>query len=78
MPNATLVRSASPTRSHGTIKIAVGYNPWCGQTRTHDIGALCEAHGGGGHAVVGGVTYELGETQRARATVEKLVASLTS
>ena len=64
------------TRAHGSIKIAVGYNPWCGQPRAHDIGALCAAHGGGGHAVVGGVTLESGETDRARATVASIASSL--
>jgi hypothetical protein len=66
------------SRGHGAIKIAVGYNPWCGVPREHDIGALCQSLGGGGHAVVGGVTLEPGETSRARATVVTLGAALTS
>jgi len=63
-------------RGHGAIKIAVGYNPWCGRPRLHDIGALCQPHGGGGHAVVGGVTLEPGEQDRARATIAALVEAL--
>ena len=64
------------SRGHGAIKIAVGYNPWCGVERDHDIGALCQSLGGGGHAVVGGVTLEPGETARARATMSTLAAAL--
>jgi hypothetical protein len=64
------------SRAHGAIKIAVGYNPWCGLPRAHDIGALCQRHGGGGHAVVGGVTLEPDEQDRARATIAALVGSL--
>jgi hypothetical protein len=66
------------SRGHGTIKIAVGYNPWCGVPREHDIGALCQSLGGGGHAVVGGVTLEPDETARARATLSALVTALSA
>lgn len=68
--------TVAATRAHGTIKIAVGYNPWCGRPRGHDLGALCQGLGGGGHAVVGGITYGPGETERARAAVAALVAAL--
>jgi hypothetical protein len=73
-PRARYTVAAS--RGHGAIKIAVGYNPWCGVARGHDIGAICQAHGGGGHAVVGGVTLEPGETERARGAVAAIVAAL--
>jgi len=63
-------------RGHGAIKIAVGYNPWCGLPRAHDIGALCQPLGGGGHAAVGGVTLEPHETARARAAIDALLAAL--
>ena len=69
--------TVSANRGHGAIKIAVGYNPWCGVPRAHDIGARCQALGGGGHAVVGGITLEPGETERARAAIASLVASLS-
>ncbi len=68
--------TVAASRAHGSIRIAVGYNPWCGVARGHDIGALCQRHGGGGHAVVGGVTLEPGEGERARATVASIVAVL--
>lgn len=70
--------TAAATCSHGAIKLAVGYNPWCGAPRTHDVGALCELHGGGGHATVGGVTLESGEVDRARAALAAIVSALSS
>jgi len=70
--------TVSASRGHGAIKIAVGYNPWCGVPRSHDIGALCQSLGGGGHAVVGGVTLDPTETPRARATVSTLVSALST
>lgn len=60
------------------IKISVGVNPWSGVPRSHDIGDLCEALGGGGHSAVGGITLELTEVARARAAAASLVASLNS
>ncbi len=53
-----VVVSRSPSRS----KVSVGYSPWqpAGE-REHDISALCERYGGGGHPVVGAVTLSAGE-----------------
>jgi nanoRNase/pAp phosphatase (c-di-AMP/oligoRNAs hydrolase) len=53
-------------------------NPWTTQTRRHDIGDLCARHGGGGHAVVGGVTLRGDELPRARETLARMVAELTA
>jgi nanoRNase/pAp phosphatase (c-di-AMP/oligoRNAs hydrolase) len=68
----------SATRSATSIKITVGVNPWTTKPRRHDIGELCARHGGGGHAVVGGVTLRGDELARARETVAALVKELTS
>jgi hypothetical protein len=68
----------SATRSATSIKITVGVNPWTTKPRRHDIGELCARHGGGGHAVVGGVTLRGDELARARETVASLVKELTS
>jgi hypothetical protein len=68
--------TVAATRAHGSIKIAVGHNPWGGFPLRHDVGAICQALGGGGHAVVGGVTLAPEETSRARATIEAIVAAL--
>ncbi len=40
----------------GRIKISVGSNPWHAERRRHNIARICEQFGGGGHAVVGGIT----------------------
>jgi len=65
------------TRTRDSIKITVGVNPWTKQPRRHDIGALCAKYGGGGHAVVGGVTLRGDELPRAQATLAALVRDLT-
>jgi hypothetical protein len=68
----------SGTRTASSIKISVGVNPWSAQPRRHDIGELCARLGGGGHAVVGGVTLRADELPRARETVSQMVRELTT
>ncbi len=74
----TCLYSISGTRTPSSIKISVGVNPWSVQPRRHDIGELCARHGGGGHAVVGGVTLRGDELPRARETLTQLVNELTT
>jgi hypothetical protein len=71
--------AVSGTRTATSIKITVGLNPWTTskQRSSIDIGQLCARHGGGGHAVVGGITLRADELPRARETLAKLVAELT-
>jgi hypothetical protein len=66
------------TRTATSIKITVGLNKWTTSPRkpTIDVGALCARFGGGGHAVVGGVTLRGDELERARTTIDQLVAEL--
>ncbi len=64
------------TRTTQSIKISVGVNPWSDKPRMHDIGELCARHGGGGHAVVGGVTLRGDELPRAEATLAAIVREL--
>jgi hypothetical protein len=68
--------AVSGTRTAHTIKISAGVNPWSPRPRRIDIGALCARYGGGGHAVVGGVTLAGDELGRARATMAALIREL--
>lgn len=72
----TALYNVSATRTPANIKISVGVNPWAGAARRHDIGELCARYGGGGHAVVGGVTLRADELPRARATLQAMIAEL--
>jgi hypothetical protein len=73
-PRCTYV--VSLVRGATSLKVSVGTNPWSPTPRHHDIGALCERHGGGGHATVGGVTLGLDELERARGAASAIVAVL--
>src|SRR6185503_19344520 len=59
------VYSVMVTRGKTRCKISVGYNPWSGVERRHDISRICQRYGGGGHAVVGAIALPPEEPQRA-------------
>lgn len=64
-------------RTAQLVKLSVGYNPWCGRPRTHDISALMKREGGGGHAVVGAAAFPLSDLARARAAAERVTRALS-
>lgn len=60
------------------LKISVGSNPWSAVPRTHNIAAICERYGGGGHPVVGAISVPSGELDRARTIAAEIIAELRS
>jgi hypothetical protein len=60
------------------IKISVGSNPWSTVPRTHNIAAICERYGGGGHPVVGAISLGLTEIDKARSIAAEITAELQS
>ena len=75
-PEATY--SVALTRGAQRTKISVGSNPWAPVPRTHNIAKICERYGGGGHAVVGAVSFKPEEVEEARQAVREIVAELSS
>lgn len=66
--------SRGPDGSH---KLSVGYNPWLpAGDREHDIAALCEGLGGGGHPYVGGASFPATATATAQAALARTAAAL--
>jgi hypothetical protein len=72
------VYSVSLLRTKHQCKISVGYNPWSGVTRTHDIASICRRYEGGGHPVVGAATFPASDVARARAIALEIVRELDS
>ena len=70
------VYSVMLLRTKQLIKLGVGYNPWCGRERRHDIAEICKREGGGGHAVVGAATFALSALGDAREAAARVVKSL--
>ena len=64
--------SASPQRT----KVSVGSNPWTKTPIEHNLAALCERYGGGGHARVAAISLEPGDLARARQVAQAIAAEL--
>lgn len=60
------------------VKISVGYNPWSGAERDVDLSAICARWGGGGHPVVGGISFPKAELEKAREVGLQIVHELAS
>ncbi len=68
--------SVAVTRGTHRTKISVGSNPFAPRPRRHNIATICERYGGGGHAVVGAVSFGPEEVERARAAAREIVGEL--
>ena len=75
-PDATY--SVALTRAPQRTKISVGSNPWAPRPRRHNIASICERYGGGGHAVVGAISFGTDEVEKARQAMSEIVEELSS
>ena len=74
-PEATY--TVALTRAPQRTKISVGSNPWAPRPRRHNIATICERYGGGGHAVVGAISFGPEEVEKGRAAMREIVAELS-
>jgi hypothetical protein len=74
-PETTYVVSIS--QGSFRTKISVGSNPWAPRPRTHNIAAICERYGGGGHAVVGAISLAPDELELGRQYMREIVEELS-
>jgi len=63
-------------RSPRRTKVSIGSNPWRPELRRHDLSAIAERYGGGGHPVVAAMSFRPEELGRARAAAAEIVAEL--
>src|SRR5256714_5717968 len=74
-PQATY--TVSLTHAPQSTKISVGSNPWAPRPRRHNIATICERYGGGGHAVVGAISFAPDEVEKARTAMREIVEELS-
>jgi len=74
-PDATY--TVAITRAPQRTKISVGSNPWAPRPRRHNIATICERYGGGGHAVVGAISFAPDEVEKGRAALREIVEELS-
>ena len=70
------VYSVGLSLSASRSKVSVGFNPWSPSPRRHNLASICERYNGGGHAVVGAISYRPDELPRARETALSIAAEL--
>jgi hypothetical protein len=66
------------SRSKSKCKISIGYNPWSKTPRTHNIAAICERHGGGGHPVVGAISLAADRVADAKKLMTSIAEELAA
>ena len=74
-PDATY--TVALTRAPQRTKISVGSNPWAQRPRRHNIATICERYGGGGHAVVGAISFAPDEVEKGRGVLCEIVEELS-
>ena len=70
------VYSVGVTTSPLRAKVSVGSNPWTPEPLDHNLAALCEQYGGGGHARVAAISLEPHDLEKARKIAQELAATL--
>jgi len=70
------VYSVGVSSSALRAKVSVGSNPWTDSPITHNLAALCERYGGGGHARVAAISFEPSDVPRAREAAQAIAAEL--
>jgi hypothetical protein len=66
------IYTVSVSTSSFRTKVSVGSNPWATEPLNHNLATICERYGGGGHPRVGAISFEIGETEKARAVAEEI------
>ena len=72
------VYSVGVSLSAPRSKVSVGFNPWSKQPRRHNLASICERYDGGGHPVVGAISYRPDQVELARQTATAIAQELRS
>jgi hypothetical protein len=72
------VYTVSVSTSSFRTKVSVGSNPWVTGPLKHNLATICERYGGGGHARVGAISFEIGAVEPARAAAREIAEELKS
>ncbi|HZQ25113.1 MAG TPA: phosphoesterase [Terriglobales bacterium] len=70
------VYSVGLSKSSFRVKVSVGSNPWTQGDRLVNLAKICERYGGGGHARVGAISFEVSQSEAARKAARDIVEEL--
>jgi hypothetical protein len=64
------------SKSSFRVKVSVGSNPWSKAERLVNLAKICERYGGGGHARVGAISFDVSQGDAARKAASEIVEEL--
>ena len=70
------IYSVGLSKSHFRVKVSVGSNPWAPSEPTVNLARVCERYGGGGHARVGAISFDVTQHDAARKAAAEIVEEL--
>jgi hypothetical protein len=70
------IYSVGLSKSSFRVKVSVGSNPWAKSDRLVNLAKICERYGGGGHARVGAISFDVTQHQAARKAANEIVEEL--
>jgi hypothetical protein len=70
------IYSIGLSKSSFRVKVSVGSNPWAKREPTVNLARVCERYGGGGHARVGAISFEVNQAEAALKAAHEIVEEL--
>jgi hypothetical protein len=70
------IYSIGLSKSSFRVKVSVGSNPWAKRPPTVNLARICERYGGGGHARVGAISFEVNQSDAAHKAALEIVEEL--
>ena len=70
------IYSIGLSKSSFRVKVSVGSNPWAKENRLVNLAKICERYGGGGHARVGAISFDVSQSDAARRAARDIVDEL--
>jgi hypothetical protein len=70
------VYSVGLSKSSFRVKVSVGSNPWAPRAPEVNLAKICERYGGGGHARVGAISFNVNQHAAAIRAAQEIVAEL--
>ena len=70
------IYSVGLSKSSFRVKVSVGSNPWAPSEPTVNLARICERYGGGGHARVGAISFDVTQHEAARKASAEIVEEL--
>lgn len=70
------IYSVGLSKSTFRVKVSVGSNPWAPAEPVVNLAKICERYGGGGHARVGAISFDVSQQDAARKASQEIVAEL--